>query len=80
MAQMATPSAGMVGFAVHPSHPARGRLDSNSGAKVLTELVGNVTFLERPFHPATFISMARTALKGRQRQLEARARIEEPPQ
>jgi PAS domain S-box-containing protein len=41
------------------------------------ELFGNVTLLERPFHPATFISVARTALKGRQRQYEARARIEE---
>ena len=43
----------------------------------LSEILGNVTFLERPFHPATFISVARTALKGRTRQFEARARIEE---
>jgi PAS domain S-box-containing protein len=49
----------------------------NSGAKELPELLGNVTFLERPFHPTTFISVARTALKGRQRQFEARERIEE---
>ncbi len=39
--------------------------------------LGNVTFLERPFHPTTFISIARTALKGRLRQFEARSRIEE---
>jgi len=43
----------------------------------LSDTLGNVTFLERPFHPATFISVARTALKGRARQYEARARIEE---
>ena len=43
----------------------------------LSDILGNVTFLERPFHPATFISVARTALKGRTRQFEARARIEE---
>jgi signal transduction histidine kinase/CheY-like chemotaxis protein len=43
----------------------------------LSDALGNVTFLERPFHPATFISVARTALKGRTRQYEARARIEE---
>jgi PAS domain S-box-containing protein len=49
----------------------------NSGAAKLSELLGNVTFLERPFHPTTFISVARTALKGRQRQFEARAHIEE---
>ena len=42
-----------------------------------SDLLGNVTFLERPFHPSTFISVARTALKTRQRQYEARARIEE---
>lgn len=43
----------------------------------LAELFGNVSFLERPFHPRTFVSVARSALKGRQRQYEARARIEE---
>ena len=40
-------------------------------------MLGNVTFLERPFHAATFVSVARTAFKARQRQYEARARIEE---
>jgi signal transduction histidine kinase/CheY-like chemotaxis protein len=43
----------------------------------LSELLGNVTFLERPFHPLTFLSVARTAAKGRFRQYEARARIQE---
>jgi PAS domain S-box-containing protein len=43
----------------------------------LEELLGNVTLLERPFHPLTFISVARVAVKARERQLEARARIEE---
>jgi PAS domain S-box-containing protein len=49
----------------------------NSDARALSELVGNATFLERPFHPATLISVARMALKSRQRQFEARARLEE---
>jgi PAS domain S-box-containing protein len=40
-------------------------------------LLGNVTFLERPFRVTTFLSVARTTLKGRQRQYESRARIEE---
>lgn len=43
----------------------------------LHEIAGNVTLLERPFHPTTFISVARTALKGRHRQYEARTRLEE---
>jgi PAS domain S-box-containing protein len=49
---------------------------SSSGAELFA-LLGNVTFLERPFHPTTFISMARSAMKGRLRQFEARSRIEE---
>lgn len=46
-------------------------------AAALYEIAGNVTLLERPFHPATFVSIARTAFKGRQRQFEARNRMEE---
>jgi signal transduction histidine kinase len=41
----------------------------------LSELLGNVTFLERPFHPATLISLVTTALRGRRRQYEARDRL-----
>ncbi|WP_159997574.1 hybrid sensor histidine kinase/response regulator [Roseomonas sp. 18066] len=54
------------------SHPER-----NPAAARLSELLGNVTFLERPFHPVTFVSIARSALKARHRQFEARARIDE---
>jgi signal transduction histidine kinase/ActR/RegA family two-component response regulator len=43
----------------------------------LAELLGNVTLIERPFHPLTFLSVARTVHKGRLRQYEARALIEE---
>jgi response regulator RpfG family c-di-GMP phosphodiesterase len=53
------------------------RSDPNSGFAELFALLGNVTFLERPFHPTTFNSMARSAVKGRLRQYEARSRIEE---
>lgn len=49
----------------------------DAAAERLAALFGNVSFLERPFHPRTFVSVARSALKGRQRQYEARARIEE---
>ena len=37
--------------------------------------LGNVTFLERPFHPETLISLVATALRGRRRQYEARDRL-----
>lgn len=39
--------------------------------------LGNVTFLERPFHPATLVSLVTTALRGRRRQYEARLRLED---
>jgi signal transduction histidine kinase len=38
-------------------------------------VLGNVTFLERPFHPTSFISLAQAAARGRQRQFEARMRM-----
>ncbi|OUM08641.1 hybrid sensor histidine kinase/response regulator [Pseudomonas syringae] len=43
----------------------------------LGNLLGNVTFLERPFHPATLVSLVATAVRGRRRQYEARARMED---
>ncbi|MFJ4246980.1 hypothetical protein SAMN04488483_1199 [Pseudomonas helmanticensis] len=41
----------------------------------LSNLLGNVTFLERPFHPATLVSLVSAALRGRRRQYEARDRL-----
>jgi len=43
----------------------------------LTKALGNVAFVERPFHPTTFVSVIGTAVRGRHRQFEARARIRE---
>ncbi|WP_458094287.1 ATP-binding protein [Roseomonas sp. WA12] len=51
--------------------------ERNPAAARLQDILGNVSILERPFHPTTFVSIARSALKGRQRQFEARARIDE---
>ena len=42
-----------------------------------TNLLGNVSFLERPFHPETLASMVRSAARSRHRQYEARARHQE---
>lgn len=53
------------GYRFHPEMPH------------VTEVLGNVTLVERPFHPLTFISTVKTAYKGRLRQYEARARIAE---
>ncbi|NWB83636.1 MULTISPECIES: ATP-binding protein [Pseudomonas] len=41
----------------------------------LGALLGNVTFLERPFHPVTLISLVTAAIRGRRRQYEARDRL-----
>ena len=54
-----------------------GGLERNPQAFRLTETLGNVIFLERPFHPTSLVSVARTALRARRRQYEARERIAE---
>ncbi|MBA1293127.1 response regulator [Pseudomonas lurida] len=46
-----------------------------NGSSDLSGLLGNVTFLERPFHPVTLISLVSAALRGRRRQYEARDRL-----
>jgi signal transduction histidine kinase len=43
----------------------------------LGELLGNVTFLERPLHPSSLVGAVRTALRGRRRQYEARSHLRE---
>jgi signal transduction histidine kinase/FixJ family two-component response regulator len=53
-----------------------GGIERNPLAMRLLRTLGNVTFLERPFHPTTFVSLAQSALRGRRRQYEARARLE----
>lgn len=52
-----------------------GGLERNPAAARHLDILGNVTFLERPFHPTTLISLARSALRARRRQYEARARL-----
>ena len=53
-----------------------GGLERNPRAARHLTLLGNVTFVERPFHPTTLVSLAGAALRGRRRQYEARARLE----
>src|SRR5271165_2844839 len=52
-----------------------GGLERNPSAARFVEALGNVTFLERPFHPTTLVSLAQAALRGRRRQYEARNRL-----
>ena len=67
--------AALVGLALHRADAARRRAERNPGARRgCPRRSGNVTFLERPFHPTTLVSVVRTALRGRRRQYEARAR------
>ncbi|WP_261300341.1 PAS domain-containing protein [Sphingomonas alpina] len=54
-----------------------GGLERNPDAVRFLETLGNVTFLERPFHPTTLISLAQSARRARLRQYEARRRLEE---
>ena len=54
----------------------RGGIERNPAAIRLLQTLGNVNFLERPFHPTTLVSLAQSAIRGRRRQYEARARLE----
>jgi signal transduction histidine kinase/CheY-like chemotaxis protein len=51
--------------------------ERNPFAARLAEALGNVSFLERPFHPTTLASVVSTAVRGRRRQYEARTRLTE---
>jgi PAS domain S-box-containing protein len=53
-----------------------GGIERNPAARRYLDVLGNVSFLERPFHPTTLVSLTRAALRGRSRQYEARARLE----
>nr|WP_245303952.1 hybrid sensor histidine kinase/response regulator [Agrobacterium bohemicum] len=49
--------------------------ERNPAALRLSEILGNVSFIERPFHATTFISVSRTAYRNRLRQFDARVQI-----
>jgi PAS domain S-box-containing protein len=54
-----------------------GGLERNPVASRWLDALSNVSFIERPFHPTTLASIARTALKGRRRQFETRRLFED---
>ncbi len=54
-----------------------GGLDQNPLGLRLMKLLGNVTLIERPFHPLTLVSIAEAALRARRRQYETRRMLEE---
>jgi PAS domain S-box-containing protein len=54
-----------------------GESRGSSDTAWLSDQLGNVTLLERPFRPATFASVVSAALKARHRQYDARARMAE---
>jgi signal transduction histidine kinase len=54
-----------------------GGVERNPSAARLTGALGNVTFLEQPFHPTTLVSVVQTSLRGRRRQYECKRLNEE---
>ncbi|UAJ09782.1 hybrid sensor histidine kinase/response regulator [Glacieibacterium megasporae] len=52
-----------------------GGIERNPAAARYLELLGNVTVIERPFHPTTLVTLTHSALRGRRRQYEARSRL-----
>lgn len=55
--------------------PAALRMRQKSSQQLLD--IGNVTLLDRPLRPVTMLSAARTALRARRRQYEARTELQE---
>ena len=49
--------------------------ERNPGAIRLMDTLGNVTFVERPFHPSTLLSVVQSALRSRRRQYQARTQL-----
>ena len=47
--------------------------ERNPDAQRLGQALGNVTFIERPFHPTTLVSVVGSAVRGRRRQYQTRA-------
>lgn len=51
--------------------------ERNPDAMRLGQALGNVTFIERPFHPTTLVSIVGSAVRGRRRQYQTRAILED---
>ena len=51
--------------------------ERNPDAMRLGQALGNVTFIERPFHPTTLVSVVASAVRGRRRQYQTRAILED---
>jgi signal transduction histidine kinase len=54
-----------------------GGLEKNPSAAGLMQILGNATFLERPFHPTTLVSLVQAASRSRSKQHECRRLNEE---
>lgn len=50
--------------------------ERNPDASRLRQVFGNITFLERPFHPTTLISVVGSAVRARRRQYQTRTILE----
>jgi DNA-binding response OmpR family regulator len=51
--------------------------ERNPDAVRLGQALGNVTFIERPFHPTTLVSVVGSAVRGRRRQYQTLAILED---
>ncbi|WP_426439943.1 ATP-binding protein [Bradyrhizobium genosp. P] len=51
--------------------------ERNPDAVRLGQILGNVTFIERPFHPTTLVSIVGSAVRARRRQYQTRAILED---
>jgi signal transduction histidine kinase/CheY-like chemotaxis protein len=59
------------------THQGGGGPERDPEAARLGQILGNVTFIERPFHPTTLVSIVGSAVRGRRRQYQTRAILED---
>ena len=67
----------MVRSALRPGDRPRRRRSAIPIAARWLDALGNVSFIERPFHPTTLMSVARSTIRGRRRQHETRSLLED---
>ena len=63
----------MVGFSDRAADASGRWSGANPDAARLGQALGNVTFIERPFHPTTLVSIVGSAVRARRRQYQTRA-------
>ena len=72
LVELAEQSAVLVGFSDRAADASGRRSRAQSGRSPARPDAGQRTFIERPFHPTTLVSVVGSAVRGRRRQYQSR--------